>query len=137
MIPLDLDFTLSKYQELCEAIQNHYTTCTIYEYLTKYQSTHLERAEEQGTKVAILRHDVDRKINNALRMAELEYDLGIRSSYYFRYPYTFEPEIIMQTKALGHEVDIITKLFPRQRAMLTWPLLSSKRNSLPSEIFAR
>ena len=130
MIPLDLDFTLSKYQELCEVIQRHYTTCTIYEYLTKYQPIHFEGTKKQKTKVTILRHDVDRKINNALRMAELEHQLGIQSSYYFRYPYTFEPKIIAEIQALGHEVgyhyetlrkakgdvDIATALFEEELA---------------------
>ncbi len=98
---MDLDFTLTKYQKLCETIQRHYTTSTIYEYLTDSQTS---LGEGQNSKVVILRHDVDRKIVNALRMAELEHNLGIRSSYYFRYPYTFEPEIITQIQSLGHEV---------------------------------
>lgn len=89
----------------------------VYEYLTKYQSssqpdtpegkTNTEDTRGRGlhdTKVAILRHDVDRKIKNALQMAELEHDLGIQSSYYFRYPYTFKPEIIKQIQSLGHEI---------------------------------
>ena len=42
---------------------------------------------------------------NALRMAELEHELGIQSTYYFRFPYTFKPDIIRKIQALGHEVD--------------------------------
>ncbi|WP_052300928.1 hypothetical protein [Methanoplanus limicola] len=37
-------------------------------------------------------------------MAEIEHDLGIRSSYYFRHPYTFKPDIISKIHELGHEV---------------------------------
>jgi MoaA/NifB/PqqE/SkfB family radical SAM enzyme len=44
------------------------------------------------------------KPENALKMAELEYALGVTSTYYFRYPYTFIPEIIEQILSLGHEV---------------------------------
>jgi len=101
---MDLDFTISKYQKLCEAMQKQYTTRTIYEYLTKYQTSQAAKSDKPNLKLIVLRHDVDRKIVNALRMAELEHDLGIRSSYYFRHPYTFEPEIIAQIQSLGHEV---------------------------------
>ena len=45
-------------------------------------------------KCIVLRHDIDRKPENALRMAELEHELGIQSTYYFRFPYTFKPDII-------------------------------------------
>lgn len=37
-------------------------------------------------------------------MAELENSLGIQATYYFRYPYTFKPEIIKKIHSLGHEV---------------------------------
>ncbi len=37
-------------------------------------------------------------------MAKLEYTLGIRSTYYFRHPSTFVPEVIREVHALGHEV---------------------------------
>jgi len=99
---MDLDFTLTKYSELCEGLQEHYKICTLFEYLTQCNSS--DSFQNSNQKMAILRHDVDRKIKNALRMAELEHDLGIRSSYYFRYPYTFNPNIIRQIHNLGHEI---------------------------------
>jgi hypothetical protein len=37
-------------------------------------------------------------------MAELEHSLGIQSTYYFRYPYTFNKEVIRKIYRLGHEV---------------------------------
>jgi hypothetical protein len=37
-------------------------------------------------------------------MAELEHELGIQSTYYFRFPYTFKPDIIGKIHDLGHEV---------------------------------
>ena len=53
----------------------------------------------------ILRHDVDRKPNNSLRMAKLENELGIIATYYFRtIPQTFKPEIIKEIAELGHEI---------------------------------
>ncbi len=37
-------------------------------------------------------------------MAKLECEMNIHSTYYFRYPYTFDPEIIQEIKNLGHEI---------------------------------
>jgi hypothetical protein len=88
------DFTLEKYQELCRVLQEDYTICTVREYLS---------GKPEG-KTAILRHDIDRKIQNAVRMAKLEQEMGIHSSYYFRYPYTFNPEILRKIQGFGHEI---------------------------------
>ena len=53
----------------------------------------------------IIRHDVDRKPKNALRMAILESKLDIKSTYYFRYKsHVFKPEIILSIRALGHDI---------------------------------
>jgi hypothetical protein len=90
------DFTLQKYEELCHGlIENGYKTMTLCSYLS-------ERPSDE--RVCILRHDVDRKLRNALMMAELEDSIGIRSTYYFRYPYTFNPDIIHNIASLGHEI---------------------------------
>ena len=88
------DFSLEKYQELCDVLTKNYRVCTVFEYLSE---------KPQGN-IAVVRHDVDRKIINSLRMAEKEHELGIRSSYYFRYPYTFRPEVIRKIRDLGHEI---------------------------------
>ena len=91
------DFTLDKYQELCETLQSSgYQLCNVYGYLI--------RGEDSGRPYAVLRHDVDRKIQNAFKMAELEAELGIAATYYFRYPSTFDIEIIGRVRDLGHEV---------------------------------
>ena len=55
-------------------------------------------------KFLILRHDVDRNKDNALEIAKIENELGICSSYYFRYPYTFDPDLISKISSLGHEI---------------------------------
>ncbi|MDA3781326.1 MAG: hypothetical protein PF487_14030 [Bacteroidales bacterium] len=53
----------------------------------------------------LIRHDVDRKPYNALDMAKLENELGISSTYYFRYKkHTFLPKIIKKIQSLGHEI---------------------------------
>ena len=92
-----LDFTLDKYRELCSALlENHYVPLTFSEYL--------ENGNKLRNKLAIIRHDIDRKPFNALKMAELENEMGVRSTYYFRYPYTFKIEIIKKIIVLGHEI---------------------------------
>jgi hypothetical protein len=94
---LSRDFTLQKYADLCQALRDSgYTIQTVRSYL--------ENSENRYLKTAIVRHDIDRKVSNALSMAELEHSLGIRSTYYFRYPYTFQPKIIRTIRDMGHEI---------------------------------
>ncbi len=89
------DFTMAKYGELCRVLLGAgYTPVTVYQYLT----------DPPGGRTVVLRHDVDRKPENALKMAELEHALGVCSTYYFRHPATFVPEVIGRVQALGHEV---------------------------------
>jgi hypothetical protein len=91
------DFTLDRYKELCLALlDSGYTPLTVYSYLTGKQKS--------NNKLVVLRHDIDRKFGNALRMAVLEHELGVQSTYYFRVPYTFKPDIIGKIRDLGHEV---------------------------------
>lgn len=89
------DFTMAKYGELCRLLLGAgYTPVTVNQYLT----------DPPRGRTVVLRHDVDRKPENARTMARLEHDLGIRSTYYFRHPATFVPELIREVDALGHEV---------------------------------
>ena len=93
-----MDFTLSRYKDLCLALlDSSYTPLTVYSYLEGQK-------KNNNSKFIVLRHDIDRKCGNALRMAELEHELGIPSTYYFRFPYTFKPDIIRKIQALEHEV---------------------------------
>ncbi|MBA2869070.1 hypothetical protein [Methanococcus maripaludis] len=89
-----MDFTLDKYAKLISVLDKNYDICTVYNYLLK----------KPESNFLILRHDIDRKPENALKMAKLEYDLGINSTYYFRYPYTFDVSTMEQVADLGHEV---------------------------------
>jgi len=105
------DFTLKRYIQLCYAIKDNYNVLNLYEYFLDYyfdnefDISFIEKSSKsQRRSYAIIRHDVDRNINNALLMAEAEERLGISASYYFRYPYTFNPEIIRKIKKMGHEI---------------------------------
>jgi len=53
----------------------------------------------------IIRHDIDRKPTNALEMAKIEKEMGIKATYYFRTKkHIFIPDIIEKITLLGHEV---------------------------------
>lgn len=52
-----------------------------------------------------LRHDVDLLPKNSLRTALLENRLNLKATYYFRtVPQSFDPKIITEIAALGHEI---------------------------------
>ena len=56
-------------------------------------------------KRIVLRHDVDRTPENALKMAKIENALNIKASYFFRVvPNVWNEEIIKKIVRLGHEV---------------------------------
>lgn len=62
----------------------------------------LERRPEHGI---LLRHDVDRRPDQAVTMAELEKEYGVLSTYYFRATRdVFRPEVIQRVYQAGHEV---------------------------------
>jgi hypothetical protein len=90
-----MDFTYKLYQRLLTSFLNQ-----------KYRFQTLEAFIENPTKRAIvLRHDVDRLPQNALKMAEMEHGLGINATYYFRaVPDVFRPEIMEAIVHHGHEL---------------------------------
>ena len=56
-------------------------------------------------KILILRHDIDKKPENALKIALLESELGVKSTYYFLAKSSvFKSEIIKKIADLGHEI---------------------------------
>ena len=77
-----------------------------------YRHVHARDGRRQFTmapaskdKLIIMRHDVDKKPYNALRIAKIENELGIESTFYFRTTKeVFIPEIISEISNLGHEV---------------------------------
>jgi hypothetical protein len=61
--------------------------------------------EERPIKsFVILRHDVDRFPRNALRMAMVEAEKGVSSTYYFRVGHDLNLGIIREVCRFGHEV---------------------------------
>lgn len=93
-----MDFTLSRYCKLLEDIKkSNHQTCTVRQYLVNHQNL--------PKKTIVLRHDVDRRPINALKMAQAEAERGIASTYYFRHMrHTFKPDLIQEIAKLGHEI---------------------------------
>ena len=94
-----MDFTLRIYRKLlCALQQKGYNFLTFEQYCMLLPSQRPER-------FVILRHDVDLKAKNSLATAQMEHELGISVSYYFRVvPQSNKPEIIRAIAELGHEI---------------------------------
>lgn len=95
------DFTRDNYRRLLTLAKSTYRFVTY---------DHVEGAEG---RVAVWRHDVDMSIHASLRMAEIEADEGVVSTY-FLYPHChyynlFEPEIrerVRRIRSLGHHLGL-------------------------------
>jgi hypothetical protein len=93
-----IEFTFDFYKLLLKTIQDHMDNSgfTFADHLS---------AADKPERFCIIRHDVDRDHPAALRMAVLESQLGIKTSYYFRAKdQDFKENAIKQISALGHEV---------------------------------
>ena len=90
------DFTLKSYQTLLLAFQQ-----------AGYQFQTFEELMTQPFegKSVVMRHDVDELAWNALKIAQLEHQLGVRATYFFRIvKQSNVPEVIEQIAGLGHEI---------------------------------
>jgi hypothetical protein len=94
---MGLDFTFRKYSELCEAMVNsEYVLLTVEKYLT---------LKNKPARYIILRHDVDIKPERTLKIAQIEREFNICSTYYFRMTdEVYQPALITQIAGLGHEI---------------------------------
>jgi hypothetical protein len=91
------DFTLKAYTQYLEVIKQKGIPFYLYRDFMRYT--------EYPKTFCLIRHDVDRKPHNALKMAKIEAEMGIHSTYYFRFKkQTFNGEIIKEIQKLGHEI---------------------------------
>ncbi len=91
------DYTLRAYQRYLLAIKVAYPLIMRFDQFLQ--------AEPKPERFCIIRHDVDRKPGNALKMAQLERSVGLSASYYFRNRRSvFSAEVIHEVHSLGHEV---------------------------------
>jgi hypothetical protein len=66
-----------------------------------------------GRDVLILRHDVDQCPGSALRMAAIEAELEIRSTWYFRWR-TARPDVVSAIRDAGHTVGLHYETLTRE-----------------------
>ena len=94
-----MDFTLTTYRQLLSSlILKPYTLISFKDFIVSKSKFYKE-------PLVIIRHDVERIPQNALNIAEIEYSMGIRTSYYFRIDNnSFAPTIINKIAQLGHEI---------------------------------
>ena len=90
------DFTLPVYKKLLEsAMKAGYRGMAVEDYFLQ---------DPGDQKVFVLRQDADRMPQNALRMATLQKELGLRSTFYFRVLESYDPDVMHAIVALGHEL---------------------------------
>ena len=94
-----MDFTLSAYSSLLQLlISKEYSFVPFEDFI-------LSGLTSDNNSFIILRHDVDKLPNNSQNIAELEYSLGIRGSYFFRVvSCSFNTDIIKKIQCWDHEI---------------------------------
>lgn len=98
-----MDFTFKQYKLLLNAlVAQGYSFQTFAHYIKEQASSPLIA---HGSPLVLLRHDVEARYKNALRMAQIQSELGIQATYYFRIlPECFKPDIVKKIAELGHEI---------------------------------
>lgn len=90
-----MDFTVSTYESLLKALKGRNSGFFGFAGIVS----------GEVTAYTVLRHDVDRKPENALVLAKAEAAAGIRASYHFRMGSNLKQEgIISEIAGLGHEI---------------------------------
>lgn len=91
-----MDFTLKIYEKLLTVLkENGFKFYTYNEFCMN----------KPHGKFIILRHDIDKNPKNALAISQIEFELGIKSSFYFKISEdVFKPQIITKIASLGHEI---------------------------------
>ena len=102
MSNIKIEFSPSGYRGLIEGIRNH-----------GYDFAPMANAFACNGRLVILRHDVDFSVEYALKMARLESEAGVRSTYFFmitcEHYNIFSPlnrEALIEISALGHEIGL-------------------------------
>jgi hypothetical protein len=92
-----MDFTFTTLKNVLKALKSHdFLFCSLSDYLSNTIS---------HRPLVILRHDVEKQYENALHFAEIQKEMGIRGTYYFRLlPKFYNCDIIKQIASLGHEI---------------------------------
>ena len=91
------DFTISVYKDLLQALlKGGYTFQTYRDFI-----------QQPADKVILLRHDVDARKSHSFQFAQIQKDLGIQGTYYFRVVAdSFDPKMMKAIEEMGHEVGL-------------------------------
>jgi hypothetical protein len=109
---MSFDFTLKKYSDFCKTLKN--LSCPILAV-----EDFIARNHPSGFNI-VLRHDVDRLLPAAIRMARLEAEYDIRASYYVRMtPGVFKPAALKELSHLGHEIGYHYEVLAKAKGNLT------------------
>ncbi|NLX28059.1 MAG: hypothetical protein GXY59_03715 [Bacteroidales bacterium] len=93
-----MDFTIKRYSQLLHSLLTQ-------GFLFLRVADQVGNTTLPSEKCIILRHDVDARPENSLRLARLEHALGIHGTYYFRIiPSVFDQAIIREIAGMGHEI---------------------------------
>jgi hypothetical protein len=96
-----------EYRKLLAMATDHgYAVISVESWLT-------DPAIAKDTDVIVLRHDVDQYPASALRMAHIEGQLGIRSTWYFRWR-TANADVVRAIRDAGHEVGLHYETLTRE-----------------------
>jgi len=115
-----MEFTIDIYYQLLKKL-------IASDYLFQSFSDYLENPFL--SKSVILRHDIDKLPQNALRIAAMENELGIKATYYFRIvKHVFDEEVIREIAKLGHEIGYHYEDLSLTKGDLESAIISFERN---------
>jgi len=114
-----MDFTIKKYSQLLQSIrQAGFSFQCMADFL-----------QNPLPKVFVLRHDVDERPQNALKLARVESEMGIQATYYFRiFKISYDPGIVKRIADLGHEIGYHYEDYSSSNGDLDEAILSFKSN---------
>ena len=96
-----IDFSHTIYIDLIEALRNKKSSIITFK---DFISLNRDNMHSKNGNI-IIRHDVDRKPFNALKIAKIESELNIKASYYFRIvPESYDVKVISEIAKMGHEI---------------------------------
>ena len=117
---MNLDFTLTAYEKLLKSFQDEgYLFYTFAEWCEK----------KPVGKLVILRHDIDKKPKNALTIARIEAEAGVKATYFFKTSsQVFDVDIIKKIASLGHEIGYHYQDFVQESGNNEKAILSFQKN---------
>lgn len=90
-----MDFTPAKYKQLLSALKGCGVPFVVF----------TDIAEANSARFIVLRHDVDKKPENALKLARAEAAESVRASYHFRASGKgFQDRYVSEIAGMGHEI---------------------------------